>query len=252
MENNTRKYILIPDYKPLWAMAKCFGPTHGPLTEPCPTTLDIIGQLLRQDGKDALTIMEVLNPRTNPGSEPVKLTLDNYTLPYEDILRGVKVEKTVTKPVTNAGQPVKPTITEADKAAAASIRNMINGVAVEDQPEPETPAEDPAPVVEEPLPETPGVNPDGDLIDACNADGTASQEDHAPIENDGSDEVEAETDTGDEAVVINGGLSVGDPEPAQAVETVVSDPYAGMTKKQRREARKAAEAAAAAANETAE
>ena len=53
-----RKFILIPEYRPLYAMAKCFGPTHGPLSKPCPTPVDIIGQLLLQKGNDSITIYE--------------------------------------------------------------------------------------------------------------------------------------------------------------------------------------------------
>ena len=40
------KYILIPDYKPLFAMRECFGPTNGPLEKPNYTPVEIIHKLL--------------------------------------------------------------------------------------------------------------------------------------------------------------------------------------------------------------
>ena len=84
------KYITIPEMRPLWAMNRCYGPTHGPLNEPTPTPIPIIGELLRQTGKEALTINEVIptgNVKGAKWSSPVRLTLDNYTLPY-DVIAG--------------------------------------------------------------------------------------------------------------------------------------------------------------------
>lgn len=85
--STVRKLILIPDYKPLYAMEKCFGPLHGPLSKPCPTPVDIIGKLLQQKGQDSLSIFEVIPDPKNPKMmlEPVQLTLENYKLPYEEI-----------------------------------------------------------------------------------------------------------------------------------------------------------------------
>lgn len=79
-----RKYIIIPEYVPLYAMQKCYGPTHGPLTQPCPTPVDIIGQLLKQTGTSKMTIYEVIK-EANGFSTPVHLTLENYRLPYAEI-----------------------------------------------------------------------------------------------------------------------------------------------------------------------
>ena len=83
---NVRKYILIPEYKPLYAMRKCFGPTHGPLAKPCPTPIDIIGELLKQ--KETVTIHEVKKIEEGVFSEPIQLTLDNYMKSYDEIVAG--------------------------------------------------------------------------------------------------------------------------------------------------------------------
>lgn len=84
------KYIIIPEYKPLYAMRYCFGPTHGPLEKPCPTPIDVIGKLLLQTGNEKLTIYEVkVDPKTHKTvGEPVQLTLTNYKRPYDDIVSG--------------------------------------------------------------------------------------------------------------------------------------------------------------------
>ena len=90
------KYIIIPEYKPLYAMRYCFGPTHGPLEKPCPTPIDVIGKLLLQTGNEKLSIYEVkVDPKTRKTiGEPIKLTLDNYKKPYDELVG--KVNKNVT------------------------------------------------------------------------------------------------------------------------------------------------------------
>ena len=124
------KYILIPEYRPLYAMRDCFGPTHGPLQKPCPTPLDVIRRLLMQSGNEKLTIMEVLKNPDGTHTTPVQLTLENYTLPYEEILHGAKMpEKTTITELTADGMGVKPVVIRHD-APADKI--------------PETPAEKPA------------------------------------------------------------------------------------------------------------
>lgn len=80
-----RKYILIPEYAPLWAMQQCFGPPNGPLKQPTLTPVDIIGHLLKQTGREKITIYEVVKTTTG-FSDPILLTLDNYKLSYEEIV----------------------------------------------------------------------------------------------------------------------------------------------------------------------
>ena len=103
MIHTTRKYIIIPNYAPLYAMRKCFGPTQAPLTKPTLTPIDIIGELLKQSGREKLTIYEVV--RKGSGfSEPVLLTPLNYKMPYQDIVSGQ--DKPTTPVVVNTPTPV--------------------------------------------------------------------------------------------------------------------------------------------------
>ena len=108
------KYIIIPDYKPLYAMRYCFGPTHGPLEKPCPTPIDIIGKLLLQSGNDKLNIYEVkVDPKTHMTiGEPIKLTLSNYKQPYDklaNINTDGKIGEKITKENKNDPVVITPT-----------------------------------------------------------------------------------------------------------------------------------------------
>ena len=110
-----RKYILIPEYRPLYAMRRCWGQTHGPLTKPCPVPVDVIGELLSQTGSEAVTIYEVkLNPDGST-TAPIQLTPENYMKPYDEIA-GIKapVDPIVENPEP---VPVEPTVlpSEPDK-----------------------------------------------------------------------------------------------------------------------------------------
>lgn len=114
-----RKMIMIPEYKPLYAMARCWGRTQGPLT-PTMVPLDVIRDLLLQKGKEALTIYEMeLDEKKAVTGNKVQLTLDNYTLPYEDIVLGATRNalkpgdtKTDEIKVPSANAPVKPVIVD--------------------------------------------------------------------------------------------------------------------------------------------
>lgn len=84
------KYILIPEFAPLHAMKRCYCRDHGPLTQPARVPIDIIGMLLMQTGKEKITVYEVKElptstPRKKEFSAPVQLTLENYRLPYDEI-----------------------------------------------------------------------------------------------------------------------------------------------------------------------
>ena len=81
----TRKYIIIPEYAPLYAFRAAFGPAHGPLTKPTPCPIDVIGKLFLQSGKEKVTIYEVV-PEGKGFSEPIQLTKENYRLPYAEIV----------------------------------------------------------------------------------------------------------------------------------------------------------------------
>lgn len=109
MVKGPRKYIVIPEYRPLYAMQECYGPTHGPLKQPCLTPLAVIRKLLLQTGNEALTVMEVTkDEKTGKYSEPVRLTLDNYMLPYDEIKNGKKVPTSEARVIMSKDRPIQP------------------------------------------------------------------------------------------------------------------------------------------------
>lgn len=137
------KYIIIPEYKPLYAMRYCFGPTHGPLEKPCPTPIDVIGKLLLQTGNEKLNIYEVkIDPTTRKTiGEPVKLTLSNYKKSYDEIVSGNVKNITVgsilvidadPKPVVF--HPVKKdNITEASESVAPKKEETLVETTLEER-----------------------------------------------------------------------------------------------------------------------
>lgn len=109
MVKGPRKYIVIPEYRPLYAMQECYGPTHGPLKQPCLTPLAVIRKLLLQTGNESLTVMEVTkDEKTGKYSEPVRLTLDNYMLPYDEIKNGKKVPTSEARVILSKDRPIQP------------------------------------------------------------------------------------------------------------------------------------------------
>lgn len=240
MENNIRKYILIPEYRPLWAMRKCFGPTHGPLTKPCPTPLDIIRELLLQTGREELTIMEVVK-EGDKFSEPVRLTIDNYMLPYEEIRGG----KTV---------PVTEVIVVDDKPKVEVAPTFVDKPVDPPTAEPE-PGEfdDVEPSADDVLTQSTGdtvADPEQDSATEESVDSDSSDvPNETPTETIVVEESTEEAATPAEAIANQIGTEGEEmPEAAETVTGTV-DPYAGMTKSQRRAARKAAEAEAAKNNQ---
>ena len=90
-------------------MQECYGPTHGPLKQPCLTPLAVIRKLLMQTGNESLTVMEVVkDEKTGKYSEPVRLTLDNYMLPYDEIKNGKKVPTSEARVIMSKDRPVQP------------------------------------------------------------------------------------------------------------------------------------------------
>lgn len=194
---DARKLIIIPEYRPLYALKAAFGPTQGPLTKPCPTPVDIIGKLLLQTGKEALTIYEVIPDPENPKimMPPVQLTLDNYRLPYNEIA-GIK-EKTPEMDIVDPGEipGVEPTFIKS--------------------PEPE-------------CPDNPTVEQDEDTN---HRDTAVILVPDAPAE----EASEADVVEEDKTPVMD--------EPSDVVaQSAPTDPYAGMTKAERKRARREAAA----------
>lgn len=122
------KYIIVPNYCPLYAMSKCYGPTHGPLTKPCPTPVDIIRELLLQTGVEQVHIYEVgydAAKRTTYG-EPVRLTMSNYQIPYDQLVRNSASQYAAGEVVTaemTESKPVTPTVLEAEVEESPAIED---------------------------------------------------------------------------------------------------------------------------------
>lgn len=159
MVKGPRKYIVIPEYRPLYAMQECYGPTHGPLKQPCLTPLAVIRKLLLQTGNESLTVMEVTkDEKTGKYSEPVRLTLDNYMLPYDEIKNGKKVPTSEARVIMSKDRPIQP------KKAKFNLNPDLGKKEV--APIVEAPA---APVVEEATP----TNKVIDLEDTVHAESSA-------------------------------------------------------------------------------
>ena len=225
MGNQTvRKYIIIPEFAPLYAMAKCYGPTHAPLKAPTLTPVDVIGELLKQTGRQKVTIYEVVK-EGKKFSRPVQLTSLNYRMPYEDIVKGINLT------------PIKETVIPAEP-----VTKTISAPVTEDAPADEMPSS---------VKEATVSFDEEEVSEEVEASGAQEEEKieeapvETPVEEDPLDDlVEKVRETfGDDAVIEES-------EPVAAEEPEVAakeeDPYAGMTKAQRKAARrKAAEERAA-------
>ena len=203
-----RKYILIPEYRPLYAMRHCWGPSYGPLWKPTLTPVDVIGELLLQSGNEKLSIFEVVKlTNSNRFSEPVQLSLENYRLPYEEI---VARSKQTEKPVHGDISVETPSQTEP----TVSLPTLEDEDAADETVE-EVPAA--------PADATEDVDPMEPLVEKIR-------------ENFGAD------------AVVEESAKVTDKTP----KTDTENPYAGMTKAQRRAARRAARQAEQQTQETEE
>lgn len=123
-----KKYIITRDAKPMYAMATCCGPQMGPLFTPTPTSDEIIKDILMQ--KDGPVLYEVIpeNPQLTKYSRPVKLTLENYKLPYNEILGPILAAESAKKDVETLEPEVPPT-PETEKSA------NLRSVPVQDEDE---------------------------------------------------------------------------------------------------------------------
>lgn len=117
------KYIIIPEYRPLYAMRYCFGPTHGPLDKPCPTPVDVIGKLLLQTGAEKLSIFEVKYDALHHKviGEPVQLTLANYRKPYDEIVgKKEDTSEVTTESIPEPSVVIKPTVADNKESESVS------------------------------------------------------------------------------------------------------------------------------------
>lgn len=92
-----KKHIIIPyDFAPLYALRERLGPAYAPIKEPIPVDTTIIHDLLMQRNSNKVHIFEVelIHGEHRPSyRNPVLLTLQNYMLPYREILSESKLDK---------------------------------------------------------------------------------------------------------------------------------------------------------------
>lgn len=224
---SARKYILIPEYRPLYAMARCWGPLHGPLTKPTPTPIDVIGELLQQTGNEQVTIYETKPDPEHPHQmlPHIRLTRDNYMLPYDEIAGRTQSAKSMEEVPVTTPTPVEPTIVEDKPETISEIDTGEAETAVYQEPE-----------QEETVPET---------VDTPSETAVTAVTDTTPA--DSVPEVES-ISTEDMPADTTGSLTTEDDQNTTAPDTVTvtgsaPEQRVHMTKAERRAARRAAEAA---------
>lgn len=128
MSSVARKYIIIPEYAPLYAMRDCFGPTHGPLVKPNLTPVDIIGKLFKQSGNEKVTIFEVIKNPDGTFSTPVQLNPKNYRMSYQEIagiteeeLKDDKIEMKEVPDIITNDDAVSPVVINTNTAVSDSV-----------------------------------------------------------------------------------------------------------------------------------
>lgn len=203
------KYIIIPEWAPLWAFKEVFGPEWGPLEKPTPCPEPVIGKLLKQTGKEKVTIFETKFDANHKTLPPVQLNLDNYMMAYEEIVASMEANNGKVPEVKPDGKYIEPAI-EPEQVA-------VNPVIVEEV----------APAVEDTVDDTPEtVDTPTVTVNETPSFEVSEEEVIEPV-------VEVKTE---ETVQV----TVNEPEQVNK--------YAGMTKAERKAARRA-EAAAKAAEE---
>lgn len=91
-----KKYVIIPDFVPLYAMRKVFGPQTGPIRKPIKVDTEIIRELLKQKPLVRVFEVKLTNVKLGTYDDKIELTLQNYD--KEDLFASKEPEKTETKP----------------------------------------------------------------------------------------------------------------------------------------------------------
>lgn len=91
-----KKYVIIPDFIPLYAMRKVFGPQTGPIRKPIKVDTEIIRELLKQKPPVRVFEVKLTNVKLGTYDDKIELTLQNYD--KEDLFASKEPEKTETKP----------------------------------------------------------------------------------------------------------------------------------------------------------
>lgn len=91
-----KKYVIIPDFVPLYVMRKVFGPQTGPIRKPIKVDTEIIRELLKQKPQVRVFEVKLTNVKLGTYDDKIELTLQNYD--KEDLFASKEPEKTETKP----------------------------------------------------------------------------------------------------------------------------------------------------------
>lgn len=113
-----KKYVIIPDFVPLYAMRKVFGPQTGPIRKPIKVDTEIIRELLKQKPPVRVFEVKLTNVKLGTYDDKIELTLQNYD--KEDLFASKEPEKTETKPDEESMDKESQTATEEKKEVEVS------------------------------------------------------------------------------------------------------------------------------------
>lgn len=113
-----KKYVIIPDFVPLYAMRKVFGPQTGPIRKPIKVDTEIIRELLKQKPPVRVFEVKLTNVKLGTYDDKIELTLQNYG--KEDLFASKEPEKTETKPDEESMDKESQTATEEKKEVEVS------------------------------------------------------------------------------------------------------------------------------------
>lgn len=136
-----KKNIIIPEFVPLYAMRKVFGPQTGPIRTPIAVDTAIIEELLDQRPPVKVFEVKLTNNKTGAYSDKIELTKDNFDknnweaktsesvkeekveLPVAEVPQMAAEEVTETAPVEEptmvATETISETVKEPEEEAVA-------------------------------------------------------------------------------------------------------------------------------------
>lgn len=108
-----KKNIIIPEFVPLYAMRKVFGPQTGPIRTPIAVDTAIIEELLDQRPPVKVFEVKLINAKTGVYSDKIELTKDNFDKNnWEAKTSELVKEKKAELPVAEVPQMAAEEVTE--------------------------------------------------------------------------------------------------------------------------------------------
>lgn len=164
-----KKYIIVPEFVPLYAMRKVFGPQTGPIRKPIAVDTEIIRQLLQQKPPVKMYEVQLTNAKLLTYDKKVELTKDNYNK-----------DNFVEESSENTSNEV---VEEKVEAELPKLENPINSDSMGVELRVETPKVEETEKVEEVAVETKSDDADvAELIDVVTAEEPVSVESTEPEE----------------------------------------------------------------------